>query len=131
MVELDHACEVLVHEVEGAFACGFVDVVTQRPLAAHTGPSGASTLDLEHAPELLMARTPLCAATATAPTRLEPRRLHIVTGSGLRLYRTIGVGPLAVVLLARAGTAIDRAWASLEYALQRLELERPAEDVAG
>lgn len=132
MVQLEQACEVLVHDVEGAYACGFVDVVTQQALASHASASASlGSLDLQRAPELLMARTPITTAGDEAAVTLEPRRLHIVTGSGLRLYRTIGAGPLAVVLLARAGTAIDRAWSTLEYALTRLELERSAEDVAG
>jgi len=135
MAEIDGACRAVVEKVEGAMACGIVDLDTGILLGVYNTSGYAQTLN-----EVVAAATMDMFRGANVG-RIEQmvrdhrglpeddthyfQEVHITSEHNFHFMKVINGGKSVVVLVTKKTTNIGMGWAQLKSAIPELEPHVP------
>lgn len=128
MGRIDDACHALVSRVEGALACGVVDLETGMLLGRHANTALSPELDelLATASAELFSppRDPLTLRSRTeAPftTPLEFNEIQVASQNTYHFAKTMNRGRTAILLVTLKHTNAGLGWAQMKAATSEIE----------
>jgi len=122
MASVDEACREIVTKVDGAVACGLVDLGAAIVLGGYARSGSAQVIDAGMA--AAAAKLLCCASPATMTGASVPmeREVHITSESYQHFAKTLSSGRAAVLLVTGRETNMGMGWAMLRTMLPAIEL---------
>ncbi|MCC6133370.1 MAG: hypothetical protein IT186_25855 [Acidobacteria bacterium] len=129
MSEIGSVCREVVSRLDGAIACGVVDLVTGSLLGAHDrdgvmkdGLFATATTDLLGGANLArVLELGRGDATSAGPAQTLALEIRIATGTRDRYAKIFKQGEAVIVLEAERRVNVGMVWAQLKASVSRLE----------
>lgn len=131
MGKLDEACREVVNKVEGAVACGVVDLDTGMLLGIHNSAQYTQTLnEIVAAAAMDLFRGPnvgrveqMVRAHRGIPENGEHyfQEIHITSANNFHFAKTVKGGKAVVMLVTKKTTNIGMGWAMLKTVIPTVE----------
>ncbi len=131
MGKIDDACKNVVNEVDGALACGIVDLDSGMLLGIHNAAGytqslnelvAGATMDMFRGPNLVRIEQ------AVRAHRGQPEdgshyfdEIHVTSKNNFHFAKTIKNARYVIVLVTRKTTSLGMGWASLKAAIPTVE----------
>ncbi|AKU90093.1 hypothetical protein [Vulgatibacter incomptus] len=131
MGRMDDACKNVVTAVEGAIACGVVDLDTGMLLGINNGAQytqtlneivAAATMDMFRGPNIMRIQQ-MVRVHRGLPENGENYfdEVHIVSKNNFHFAKTLRGGRAVIMLVTRKSTNIGMGWAQLRAAIPSVE----------
>jgi len=114
---IDAICRNIVAEVEGAVACGVVDVTSGEFLGGYNDEPRATGMNAA----IARAAMDLASAHDTPDRGIAFQDVHVTSESSDQFAKSIDGGRALVMLVTRRATNIGMGWAQVNAAIPRLE----------
>lgn len=131
MGKIDDACKEVVDKVDGAAACGVVDLDTGMLLGIHNAAQytqtlnevvAAATMDLFRGPNVGRVEQ-MVRAHRGVPENGEHyfQEIHVTSAHNFHFMKTLKGGKAVIVLVTKKSTNIGMGWAMLKSVLPTVE----------
>ncbi|HEY0840143.1 MAG TPA: hypothetical protein VGD74_08155 [Vulgatibacter sp.] len=131
MGKMDDACKNIVNNVDGAVACGVVDLETGMLLGIHNASQytqtlnevvAAATMDMFRGPNINRIQQ-MVRVHRGIPENGENYfdEVHIVSRNNFHFAKTLKAGRAVIMLVTRKTTNIGMGWAQLRAAIPTVE----------
>lgn len=120
MSSIDEACREIVDSVDGAIACGVVDLNTGRLLGIYCPTYGQVLKDALAAAtmDLLRGRTP---PTGTGGDSRAVHEVHVMSGDNYHVAKVLKGGQAAVMLVTNRATNMGMGSAQMKAVIPKVE----------
>ena len=124
------ACRLVVRRVDGAVACGVVDLESGRLLGLHHAPQAVDMLSADVAAAVRtlfrgpnIGRVEQCVRSLANPAVGGQRfqEAHVTSAHGRHFAKTLRGGQVAVIVVTRHSTNLGLGWAQLKAAIPEVE----------
>lgn len=131
MDRIDATCKQVVNSMDGAVACGVLDLDTGEMLGIHTMPectqelneaTAVAAMDLFRGPSLgHIGRMVRAEARLPEPCEDHVHEVHVTSEHGQRFAKTIRDGKAVMMVVTRKTTILGMGWAQLKATLPQVE----------
>lgn len=131
MGKIDEACKDVVSKVEGAVACGVIDLDTGMLLGIHNGAQytqtlneivAAATMDLFRGPNVGRVEQMVRAQRGVSENGAHYfQEIHISSEHNYHFAKTIKQGKAVIMLVTKRSTNIGMGWAMLKSVIPTVE----------
>ncbi|HEX7807822.1 MAG TPA: hypothetical protein VF608_03840 [Thermoanaerobaculia bacterium] len=131
MGKIDEACKVIVDKVDGAVACGVVDLDTGMLLGIHNSAQytqtlnevvAAATMDMFRGPSINRIQQ-MVRSHRGLPENGEQyfQEIHVTSAHNYHFAKTIRNGRAVIMLVTKKSTNIGMGWAELKSVIPTVE----------